>query len=97
MKTDILENLKKRTSIRVGAMASNLRNYSSAISNALGYQKAQSFLEILIHLSFTQLYMLKLKLSLFTDKEYYQSLAKKADLINLAKRREEIIDLRRVI
>jgi hypothetical protein len=99
IKADILEDLKKRSSVRVGATVSNLSNLSNhgdALSNAIGYQKAKSFLDILIHLPFTQLHIHKLQLILSIDREYYQELSNKAAPINRAKRHEEIIGRRHV-
>jgi hypothetical protein len=63
LKADIVENLKKRTnnvlveptgSNLIGSTltGSNLSNHGNALSNALGYQKAQSFLDVLIYLPF---------------------------------------------
>jgi hypothetical protein len=110
IKADIIEDLKRRStnvlvqptgSTLIGSTLTvsnlpNLSNHGNALSNALGYQKAQSFLDVLIHLPFTQLHIHKLQLSLFIDKEYYQSLTNKAAPINRAKRFEENIGRRRV-
>jgi hypothetical protein len=104
IKADILEDLKKRTrNVHVEPTVPNLSNlskvsnYSKAISNTLGYRKAQSFLEILIQLPFSPLHIHRLQLTLFIDKEYYQALAKKAAPINRAKRYEEYVGQRHVI
>ena len=106
-KADIVENLKKRTSVLVQLTGSNLigstlkrfnlSNCGNAISNALGYQNAQSFLAVLINLPFVPLHIHNLQLTLSIDKEYYHALAKKPELINLAKRFEENIGRRHVI
>jgi len=77
-------------------MVSNLSNHDNALSNALGYQKAQSFLDVLINLPFTPLLIHKLQLMLSIDKEYYQILANKEEPINRAKRHEEHIGRRHV-
>jgi hypothetical protein len=112
LKADIVENLKKRTnnvlvqptgSNLIGSTltGSNLSNHgnalSNALSNALGYQKAQSFLDVLITLPFTPLLIHKLQLMVSIDKEYYQILANKAERINRAKLYEENIGRRHVI
>ena len=113
LKADIVENLKKRSnnvlveptgsnllgSNPIGSTLtrSNLPNHGNALSNVFEHQKAQSFLDVLIHLPFTQLHIHKPQLTLFIDREYYQSLANKAEPINRAKRFEEIIGRRYVI
>ena len=105
IKADILEDLKKRTrNVHVEPTVSNLSNpnpsnlinCSNAISNTLGCQKAQSFLDVLIQLPFTQLHIHRLQLMLSIDKEYYQILAKKAASVNRAKRYEEHVGRRHV-
>jgi len=105
IKADILENLKKRSSVHVRPTGSNLSNLShisnhsncgNALSNALENQKAQSFLDVLIHLPFVPLHIHKLQLMLSMDKKYYQTLTNKAEPINRSKRHEENIGRRHV-
>jgi hypothetical protein len=91
-KADILEDLKKRSrNVQVEPTGSNLYNLSNhsnranALSNILGNHKAQSFLDVLILLPFAQLHIHRLQLTLFIDREYYQTLTKKAMPINLGK------------
>lgn len=106
IKSDILENLKKRLNVQIqptgsnligsDLTVSNLPNHGDALSNAIGYQKAKSFLDVLIHLPFTQLHIHKLQLILSIDREYYQELSNKAAPINRAKCHEEIIGRRHV-
>lgn len=102
IKADILENLKKRWSVHVGPTGSNLSNLynlsncGDPLSNALEYHKAQTFLDVLIHLPFAPLHIHKLQLMLSMDKEYYQTLTNKAEPINRAKRHEETIGRRHV-
>jgi hypothetical protein len=105
IKADILEDIKKRSiNVQVEPTVSNLSNpnpsklsnCSNAISNTLGCQKAQNFLDVLIQLPFTQLHIHRLLLTLSIDKEYYQILAKKAAPVNLAKRYEEHVGRRHV-
>ena len=108
IKADIIEDLKRRSanvlvqptgSNLIGSTLtrSNLPNHGNALSNVLDHQKAQSFLDVLILLPFTPLHIHKPQLTLFIDREYYQSLANKAEPINQAKRFEEIIGRRYVI
>lgn len=100
IKSDIVEDLKKRSrNVQVEPTVSNLSNLSNcgdAVSNAFEYHKAQSLLDILAKLQFTELYIHRLQLTLSIDKEYYQALARKAALINRAKRFEDIIGRRHV-
>jgi hypothetical protein len=88
--------------ILVGPTGVNLSN-SSLISNRhlplstnLEYQKAQSFLDILVQLRFAPLYIHKLQLRLSIDKQYYKELAQNEGRINRAKTHEEIIGRRHV-
>jgi hypothetical protein len=87
--------------ILVGPTGVNLSN-SSLISNRhlplstnLEYQKAQSFLDILVQLRFAPLYIHKLQLRLSIDKQYYKELAQNEGRINRAKTHEEIIGRRK--
>jgi hypothetical protein len=102
IKADIFEDLKKRTrNVHVEPTGSNpnlsnLSNHGDALSNPIGYQKAKSFLDVLIHLPFTQLHIHKLQLILSIGREYYQELSNKSSPINRAKRHEENIGRRHV-
>ncbi len=109
IKSDIVEDLKKRSrNVQVEPTGSSLYNISNpsnqsnfpdrgdALSNVVGYQKAQSFLEVLIQLPYTQLHIHKLQLMLSIDKNYYQDLTNKAASINRAKLHEENIGRRHV-
>jgi hypothetical protein len=99
IKADILENLKKRSSVRVGTTVSNpsnLSNHGNALYNAHKYDRAQSFLDVLIQLPYSQLHIHKLQLMLSIDKEYYQSLTNKAASANKGKCLEENIGCRHV-
>ena len=94
IKADIIENLKKRTSIvPVGPTGINLPksvNQSSSrsskrnVSISLENQKAQSFLDVLLHIPFVPLYIHKLELMTYIDKEYYNELSQKEGYINRA-------------
>jgi hypothetical protein len=107
IKADIIEDLKRRSAnvpvqptgsnlIGSDLTVSNLSNHDNALSNAIGYQKAKSFLDVLIHLPFPHKHIHKLQLILSIDREYYQKLSNKAAPINRAKRHEEIIGRRHV-
>jgi hypothetical protein len=100
IKADIIEDLKQRN-VPVQPTGVNLSN-SSLISNRhtlsknLEYQKAQSFLDILVQLRFAPLYIHKLQLRLSIDKQYYKELTHKEGRVNRAKTHEEIIGRRHV-
>ncbi|HEY7080845.1 MAG TPA: hypothetical protein VH500_14170 [Nitrososphaeraceae archaeon] len=100
IKADILEDLKKRSrNVRVEPTVCNLSNTSPctySLSNSLEQQKAQGFMDVLIQLPFEPLHVHKLQLMLSMKKEYYKTLEKKPERINLAKRYEEIIGRRHV-
>lgn len=66
------------------------------VSNAMQHQKAQSFLDILMHLAYTPLYIHKVQLMLSIDKQYYRELCKDERHKNRAKIQEELIGRRRV-
>ena len=104
IRAEIIENLDKRNSVLVEPTGANLSkrslNQSSyskrAMLSSLGNQKAQSFLDVLLHIPFAPLYVHKLQLMLHIDKRYYQELAHKEGHINRAKHLEEIIGRRHV-
>ena len=96
IKADIIEDFKKRENELIGATGVNLSISADPISNAVGYQKAQNFLDVLTQLPFFPLHIHRLLLKLSIDKEYYQTLTQKAALINRAKRFEEPIGRRYV-
>ena len=94
IKADIIEDFKKRENEPIGATGVNLSISADPISNAVGYQKAQNFLDVLTQLPFYPLHIHRSLLKLSIDKEYYQTLTQKAALINRAKRFEEPIGRR---
>jgi hypothetical protein len=105
IKPNILENLKKRRNVPFEPTGINLYTANlvsqlrSPTSNDIKYQteKTQSFLEVLLFLPFTQLYIHKLQLLLHINKEYYDELEQKEDPVNKTKCHEEIIGRRHVI
>ena len=83
IKAEIIENFKKRkNSVLVQPTGVNLYNASlnqrssskRARLSSLENQKAQSFLDVLLHIPFAPLYIHKLQLMLHIDKQYYQEL-----------------------
>ena len=97
IKADIIQDLKKRKSVLVEPTGVNLSNISLISNNKnLEYQKAQSFLDVLIRLPFAPLYIHKLQLRLSIDKQYYKELTHKEGRINRAKIHEEIIGRRHI-
>jgi hypothetical protein len=111
IKADIIEGFKNRKNVPVEPTGVNLSkgslnpHYSSSSSPSssrhplpdnLEHQKAQSFLDVLAHLPFAPLYIHKLLLMLFIDKQYYKELAQKEGRINRAKTYEEIIGRRHI-
>jgi hypothetical protein len=106
IKADIIENLKRRkSSVLVGptgvCLPKSANQFSSrsskrCVSRSLENQKAQSFLDVLLHIPFVPLYIHKLQLMTHIDKEYYNELSQKEGRINRAKRHEEIIGRRHV-
>ena len=84
---------------RVNLSKGSLNPSSSSthpLSDNLEHQKAQSFLDVLVQLPFSALYIHKLQLMLSIDKQYYKELAQKEGHINRAKPYEEIIGRRHV-
>lgn len=105
IRADIIGNLKTRTnSVPVQPTGASLPkgtlNQSSSskhnVSSSLEGQKAQSFLDVLLHIPFVPLYMHKLQLMTCIDKEYYNHLPQKEVPINKAKCHEENIGRRHV-
>ena len=88
IKAELLENLKKRNIFVNGAGIdpSNVSTLSSgkyAHSNALEYQKASTFLDVLLLLPFSPPYIHKLQFILRVDKPYY-------NILNSIKKTKEI-------
>ena len=106
IKAEILEDLRKRkTNVPVEPTELNLQKstivkpYSSSASNEvdkLEHQKAQSFLQVLLLIPFVPLYIHKLQLMLYINKEYYIQLQEKETAVNRSKICEEIIGRRHV-
>lgn len=99
IKAEIIENLKRKNVLvqPTGVNLSTGKHISKQrLSNALEYQKAQCFLDVLTHLPFTPRYIHKLQLVSLIDKQCYEELAKKEGSINRAKVHEENIGRRRV-
>lgn len=95
VKADILEDIKKRKNVLVRPTGVSLQK-GTLISNQLEYQRAQSFLDVLVLLPFAPLYIHKLQLMVFIDKQYFNEILQKEGHINRAKRYEEIIGRRHV-
>jgi hypothetical protein len=101
IKADIIDGFKNRKNVPVQPTGVNLSTHNRIskkhhLSDNLEHQKAQSFLDVLVHLAFASLYIHKLLLMLFIDKQYYKELAEKEGRINRAKTHEEIIGRRHV-
>ena len=101
IKAEILEDLKKRKNVPIDPTGVNLSNDSlfsskNPLSNAIEYQKAQSFLDVLLLLPFTPPNIHKLQLMFPLDKEYYRELKQNEQPTNRAKSHEENIGRRRV-
>jgi hypothetical protein len=98
IKAEIIENLKSK-SVLVQPTWVNLTKDShfsskNPLSNAIEYQKAQSFLDVLLLLPFTPPNIHKLQLMFPLDKEYYRELKQNEQPINRAKSHEENIGRR---
>jgi hypothetical protein len=85
IKAEILDNLRKRKTVPVeatgvslpkgGLLPSSSNTYSKhPLCNTLEYQKAQSFLDVLMLLPFAPPYIHKLQLKLSINKEYFDQL-----------------------
>jgi hypothetical protein len=107
IKAEILNNLRKRKTVLVEATGVSLptgglltpsSNTTSKhpLCNTLEYQKAQSFLDVLMQLPFALPYIHKLQLMLFINKEYFDQLPQDERPVNRAKPHEEIIGRRHV-
>ena len=97
MKSEILENLKKRKSVPVQPTGVNLPKDSIyPLSNAIEYQKAHTFLEMLVALAYAPPCIHKLLLMFNLNKEFYNELEQKEQPINRAKPYEENIGRRHV-
>jgi hypothetical protein len=101
IKSGIIENLKKRsapvkpTGVNPSRTSLPSRSIGSKyLSNTLEFDKAQSFLDVLIQLPFAPAYIHKLHLMLSLDSEYYQELVQKEGHRNRGKVYEEIIGRR---
>jgi hypothetical protein len=95
MRADVIEYFKKRENELIIATGVN-HSKSDPISNAVGYQKAQHFLDVLTQLPFAPLHMHRLVLKISIDKTYYHELTKEAAPINRAKQYEENIGRRHI-
>ena len=104
IRAEIIENLNKRNNVLVQATGVSLpkaslsHRFSSkrATSSSLENQKAQSFLDVLMQIPYARLYIHKLQLMLYIDKQHYQELSHKEGYVNRAKHHEEIIGRRHV-
>jgi hypothetical protein len=105
IRAEIIENPKTRTNsvplepTGVNLPKGSLNQHSSsrrARLSSLENQKAESFLDVLLYIPFAPLYIHKLQLMLYIDKQYYQELSPKEGYVNRAKRHEEIIGRRHV-
>jgi len=96
IKAEILEN-KKKKSVHVQPTGVNHSKCSEyPLSNALQYQKASSYLEVLVMLPFAPPYLHRLRLIFYLDKGFYNELKKQEKPVNKAKPYEEIIGRRHV-
>ena len=103
IKAEILENKKKKSvhvdptgvSLLNNALSSSCRS-SYPLSNALQYQRAQSFLDVLLLLPFTPPHLHRMLLQLSISKEYYKDLISKEGTRNRSKKHEEVIGRRHV-
>jgi hypothetical protein len=105
IRAEIIENLKTRTNsvpvqpTGVNLPKDSLNQHSSSkrnVSRSLEGQKAQTFLDMLLHIPFVPLYIHKLQLMTCIDKEYYNQLPHKEVPVNRAKCHEESIGRRHV-
>ena len=101
IRAEIIENLDKKNSVQVQPTGVNLTHAGLSQSspskrNNMESQKAQSFLDVLLHIPFAPLYIHKLQLMLHIDKEYYNQLPQSEAPINRAKGHEENIGRRHV-
>lgn len=72
IRADILEDLRKRENVLIEPTGLNLCSYSNnPISNALDYQKARHFLDVLKLIRFSPLCIHKLQLQLSVNSEVY--------------------------
>lgn len=93
IKADIIQDIKKRKNVLVQPTGVNLSK-GTLIYNKLEYQRARSFLDVLVLLPFAPLYIHKLQLITFVNKQYYSDLTQNESSINRAKTHEEIIGRR---
>jgi hypothetical protein len=101
IKANILEKIKngpvRPTGINDSSMIILPHGPShNSISNVLHYQRAQSFLEALVLLPFTPLFIHRIHLLLYVNRQYFNDIAKNERSGNRAKTDEEIIGRRLV-
>lgn len=86
IRADILENLRKRENVLIEPTGLNLCSYSNnPISDALDYQKAQHFLDVLKLIRFSSLCIHKLQLQLSVNSEVYHDVKHEPNEYNRVK------------
>lgn len=86
IRADILENLRNRENVLIEPTGLNLSSYSNnPISNALDYQKAQHFSDVLKLIRFSPLYIHKLQLQLSVNSEVYHDVKHEFNKYNRVK------------
>jgi hypothetical protein len=86
IRADILEKLRNRENVLIEPTGLNLSSYSNnPISNALDYQKAQHFLDVLKQIKFSPLYIHKLQLQLSVNPEVYHDVKHEFNKYNRGK------------
>ena len=86
IRADILEKLRNRENVPIEATGLNLSSYSNnPISNALDYQKARYFLDVLKLIRFSPLCIHKLQLQLSINSEVYHDVKHEFNKYNRVK------------
>jgi len=86
IRADILENLRNRENVLIEPTGLNLSSYSNnPISNALDYQKARYFLDVLKQIRFSPLCIHKLQLQLSINSEVYHDVKHEFNKYNRVK------------
>jgi hypothetical protein len=86
IRADILEKLRNRENVLIEPTGLNLSSYSNnPISNALDYQKARYFLDVLKQIKFSPLYIHKLQLQLSINSELYHDVKHEFNKYNRGK------------
>jgi hypothetical protein len=86
IRPDILEKLRNRENVLIEPTGLGFSSYSNIpISNALDYQKAQHFLDVLKQIRFSPLYIHKLQLQLSINSELYHDVKHEFNKYNRGK------------